>query len=396
MKQPLRPSALRTLFIAFILIGLGMGMLLPVLTYLFGDWKPDSFAWFVLVYAVVGVLLGWVNFLVVKWVVIKKLQQFASLINQVGQKDFSTDYVMTSHDVFGELAVNFNLMLSTLRGMMTELEQLAEEMNVSFLGLNAISNGSHDGVENQRDQLEQVASAMNQMAASAVEVMKYSNEALTASESANEQGNEGKVVIVEAMGAVDNLADQVSAAVTDIGVLKQESDNISQVLTVINDIADQTNLLALNAAIEAARAGDQGRGFAVVADEVRNLAIRTQQSTSEISTIITKLQSGAVKAVATMERGQQQAGEGVELTERAAEMLAEISGSIQVIVAMNSQIANASKEQSTVAESINQNINLINDSAEGASTSTHEVSNANSRLSAVAMRMQAIVGAFKL
>ena len=144
--------------------------------------------------------------------------------------------------------------------------------------------------------MNQVAAAVNQMSATAQEVARNAEQASASTQEADEQGSNAKVVTVEAMCAIDNLAQNVGDATRVINELEAESANIGQVLEVINGIAEQTNLLALNAAIEAARAGEQGRGFAVVADEVRTLARKTQQSTQEIQEMIEKLQDGARSA----------------------------------------------------------------------------------------------------
>lgn len=395
MSKRFPPSILRRLFLSFMGFGLGMGVVFPIYAQFFVEWKPGMFAWFAIGCLVAGGSIGLLNYLLVKVILVSKLRQMSALTASVGSKDLTQNCEIVSHDVFGEISSDFNQMLVNLREIIGELDNQSSELELSFMGLNAITQGTGSGVQHQRDQLEQVASAMTQMAASSAEVMRHSEEAAAASESANAQGNEAKVVTVEAMGAVDNLAGQVKESVTVIRELKLETDNISQMLSVISDIAEQTNLLALNAAIEAARAGEQGRGFAVVADEVRNLATRTQQSTREISEIISRLQGGAERAVTTMELGFKKAEEGVEFTERTAEALAEISGSMGVVMSMNSQIATATKEQFTVAESVNKNITLINDSAENASHSTQEVAKTCERLSTLVSRLKNIVSDFK-
>ncbi|MDH5778691.1 MAG: methyl-accepting chemotaxis protein, partial [Gammaproteobacteria bacterium] len=324
MSKRFQPSILRRLFLSFMGFGLAMGIIFPFYAQFFVEWKPGMYLWFAIGCLVAGGSIGLANYTLVKVILISKLKQMSLLTAAVGNKDLSQSCEIVSHDVFGEISNDFNRMLANLREIVTELDNHADELSVSFMGLNAISHGSDEGVQKQREQLEQIASAMNQMVASASEVLKYASEALSASESADEQGNEAKVVTVESMGSVDSLATKVKDITEVIRELKGETDNISQMLTVINDIAEQTNLLALNAAIEAARAGEQGRGFAVVADEVRNLATRTQESTKEVAEIITRLQEGSERAVTAMEEGHNQAGEGVEFTERTAEALAEI------------------------------------------------------------------------
>ena len=154
--------------------------------------------------------------------------------------------------------------------------------------------------------------------------------------------------------------------------LENSTNSIASVLQVINDIADQTNLLALNAAIEAARAGDQGRGFAVVADEVRTLAQRTQQSTTEISTMIDQLQSGTVGVAEAMNLSKETVAETVEKAELANTALLRISDAINRITDMNMQIAAAAEEQSLVAEDINSNTIKIKDLSTQVVDSTNE------------------------
>lgn len=389
------PSILRRLFVSSIGFGLAVGTVFPFYAQFFVEWKPGLYPWFFVGCVVAGSTIGVVNYTLVRIILVSRLRQMSSLTAAISNKDLTRSSAIISHDVIGEISADFNQMLTTLRDIISELDSQAEELNESFRELNAVSQNSDNSVQQQHEQLEQVASAMNQMVASSTEVLNYSNEALTASRAADEQGDEAKVVTVEAMGSVDTLANQVGNAVTVIRELKHETENISQMLTVINDIAEQTNLLALNAAIEAARAGEQGRGFAVVADEVRNLANRTQASTREVAEIISRLQAGAEKAVASMEAGHKLAGEGVAFTERTAEALAELSGSMNVIVSMNNQIVAASGEQNTVAESINRNIHAISLSAENASQNSRELTRTCERMSALAARLKDIVGSFR-
>jgi len=395
MSKRFPPSILRRLFLSFLAFGLGMGIVFPYYAQFFVEWKPGMYLWFVIGCLIAGATIGVVNYTLVRLTLLGKLKQMSVLTRKISQKDLSQDCVIVSHDVLGEMSADFNIMVNNLREIVTELDSQAGILNEATTGLYTISNNSNDHAQKQSEQLEQVSTAMTQMAATAREVAHNAQEAASASEVANEQGNNAKLVIVETMGVVDNLASQVEKSVGVMNKLKQESDNIGQVLVVINDIAEQTNLLALNAAIEAARAGEQGRGFAVVADEVRNLAIRTQESTMEIKEIIARLQSEVVQAVDAMEIGHKQALEGVEYTEGAAEALAEISGAVGVVLNMNTQIANAAKEQNTVAESVNQNITAINQTAEYSLQTTEEVTTASNKLSLIAAKLLDVIGQFR-
>lgn len=395
MKLP-SPSIVRRLILSFLGFGLAMGIVFPFYARFFVEWKPGMYGWFVVGCLIAGSTIGAVNYLLVRIILLGKLKQMSALTGAISRQDLTTRCVIVSQDVMGRMSQDFNSMIESLRTIVQDLDQESSGLRREIERLEHVCQTSVRDQNNQRQQLEQVASAMNQMSATAKEVERHADEAAAASETADREGNDAKVVIVEAMSVVDNLANQVEKSVEVMHRLKSESDNISQVLVVINDIAEQTNLLALNAAIEAARAGEQGRGFAVVADEVRNLATRTQASTREIREIIERLQNESVNAVDALQTGHEQALQGVEHTERAAEALAEISGAISSVLRMNTQIAHAAKEQNTVAESVNQNITAINQTAEGSAASSNEVLTSSRTLTTIASHLLDIIGRFRL
>ncbi|MDH5436924.1 MAG: methyl-accepting chemotaxis protein, partial [Gammaproteobacteria bacterium] len=230
------------------------------------------------------------------------------------------------------------------------------------------------GIAQQHNEIDQVATAMNEMMATVQEIAKSAASASESAHEADSEADKGKVVVTEAMGAMSLLSDQIQNSSSAVASLAADSQAIGSVLEVIRGIAEQTNLLALNAAIEAARAGEQGRGFAVVADEVRTLASRTQQSTQEIQQMIERLQQGAINAVETMEKGKEQSVKSEELVENAVESLAMIAGSVAMINTMNAQIASAAEEQGAVAEDINKNIVNISQVAQQAQDSVQAMS----------------------
>lgn len=356
-----KPSLLRKLFVSFLMLGTTVGFIFPFYAEFFVEWKPDMYFWFFLGSVLSGVILGITNYFLVHWILIRRLKRISDVASAISNKDVTHVCTMESHDLIGEIITSFNKMSETLRVMLKQISSGAEHLNESTDSLGNLTRQAETDIHAQFSQIEQVATAMNQMSASAREVAQKATETAALTTEANEQGNNGKVVVVEAMGAVDRLSDLVQAAAQVISKLELESESIGNVLDVINGIAEQTNLLALNAAIEAARAGEQGRGFAVVADEVRTLATRTQQSTEEISAMIDRLQSGSREAVLTMEEARKQALTGVDFTEQAAEVLAMISGSINSITDMSAQISSAANEQTSVVEDVSQNITAIND-----------------------------------
>ena len=219
-----------------------------------------------------------------------------------------------------------------------------------------LSADTHAGTQRQREQVEQVATAMTEMSATVHDVARNTVETADAAASVDDQSNNGQQVVRSASESIDQLAAEVARAVERINAVEQDSERIGSVLDVIRGIADQTNLLALNAAIEAARAGEQGRGFAVVADEVRTLAQRTQDSTREIQDMIESLQQGVHATVQVLAEGQRKAAGSVDKAEQAYQSLQAITASIDRITTMSAQIATAAEEQSSVAEDINRNI----------------------------------------
>lgn len=262
--------------------------------------------------------------------------------------------------------------------------------------MSVITVSSTENVSKQQRETEQVATAMNEMTATVMEVSNNAEQAAESTGQADTQAQEGRQVVNDTVESINLLAKEVDSAANVIHELEQNSDSIGSVLEVIRGIAEQTNLLALNAAIEAARAGEQGRGFAVVADEVRSLASRTQQSTQEIQSMIERLQSGAQRAVEVMATSRTRAQSSVEKSEKAGDSLTVITEAMSNIMAMNTQIAEASKQQSEVAEEINQNIVNISTIAEESASSTSELSQSNIALAELSSKLQGLVGQFKI
>ena len=215
------------------------------------------------------------------------------------------------------------------------------------------------GTREQFSRTDQVATAMQEMSATAQEVARYAGDAAKAADEADDSAQRGEDVMEETIRSIGEMRKEIDHTVEVIRQLESDSGRIGKVLDVIRGIAEQTNLLALNAAIEAARAGDAGRGFAVVADEVRTLAQRTAESIAEIHQIIDTVQSGAVNAARAIESGQSRSEAGAEQVANAGAMLRQITASVESIRDMNRQIATAAEEQTAVAEDISRNLTEI-------------------------------------
>jgi len=295
-----------------------------------------------------------------------------------------------------DFANHYNHFIDAVASAISNSKNTAEHLLSSTEKMQAQSGSARQGVTRQQSEIDQIATAINEMTATVQEVARSATDAASAAAQADDEANNGKNVVAQTVSSIETLAKNVESAADVIGTLEVDTTEIGGVLDVIKSIADQTNLLALNAAIEAARAGEQGRGFAVVADEVRTLASRTQESTEEINNMIGKLQSGAKNAVAVMEEGREQARTGVEQASLAGQSLNEITQSVSTINDMNTQIASAAEEQSKVAEEINRNVVNISQVADETADIVSQVTDQSAELGNLASTLNSDVERFKI
>jgi methyl-accepting chemotaxis protein len=323
------------------------------------------------------------------------VNDLSGTMSSLAEGDLTVHAEYQGQDELGQIAASLNQMSERFLLTIQELASAASQVATTAEETLAVSNETNRNIQYQHQEVELVATAMNEMNATVHDV---ANNAVSASEmagDANTQASNGKRVVETTMEAIESLAGEVSETSEAIRSLAKDSENIGSVLDVIRSIAEQTNLLALNAAIEAARAGEQGRGFAVVADEVRNLAQRTQQSTEEIQGMIERLQKGTVIAVSAMEKSQNKAQASVDQAVAAGHSLDAIKEAVDGITDMNTQIASAAEEQSAVAEEINKNISNISHIAEQSSAGAEQTASASKQLAQLAEGLQGTVSQFK-
>ncbi|MBN2886146.1 MAG: methyl-accepting chemotaxis protein [Chromatiaceae bacterium] len=328
----------------------------------------------------------------------RPLDQLAAALADVvsGEGDLTHRLNEKGDPDFAVLAVQFNRFMQKLHQLIEQLIQIGAQVEASSERTAQNTEAGKEALLKQLAEVEHLATAMNQMAASSSEVATNAHHAADAVTSAQGSVQEGKGVVIQAAEEIGRLSTQIDDTVEAVGQLDAVRGKIETILDVIISIAEQTNLLALNAAIEAARAGEHGRGFAVVADEVRTLAQSTQQSTAEIRAMIEQLQSGMKTATAAMLGSRDMSHTTVDYAMRAREALDHITEAVERISQMNLQIATAAEEQSSVAEEINRNTVNIRDLATDV-METATTSEAAAREQAEAVREQSrLLGQFRV
>ncbi|MES9998011.1 MAG: methyl-accepting chemotaxis protein [Candidatus Thiodiazotropha lotti] len=313
-----------------------------------------------------------------------------------GEGDLTQRLPEKGSDEINQVASAFNLFVSKIQNTLIQTCDSMNELNSATATLSGLAQQNSESVNMQRLETQQVATAITEMAATVEEIAHSADSAASAAREANNEATEGKDAMNDTVNAIDSMAAEVTHAADVINRLEADSESIGSVLDVIRGIADQTNLLALNAAIEAARAGEQGRGFAVVADEVRTLAKRTQDSTSEIHGIIENLQSGTRNAAQVMSGGLTAAKQTVETAGRAGNALNNIVQSVTTILDMNTQIATASEQHTTVTHEIDRSVVRISEVSETAAEGSSKTADKSQELSNLGAKLKALVTQFKL
>jgi methyl-accepting chemotaxis protein len=295
--------------------------------------------------------------------IILPIRDVIGYITQLSQGHFERGFQIQRQDELGSLAKAANILRDSLFSTFTQLKQSIDQLDQSSSKLKNTSSIMAGSARDQLGRTDLVATAMHEMSATAQDVANSAATAAVAANQADRAAQEGEQVMQSTITMITRMSGEIENTAGVIQQLNEDSRRISTVLEVIRNIADQTNLLALNAAIEAARAGEHGRGFAVVADEVRTLAKRTADSTAEINTIITTVQSGTKDAVQAIASSRLLSSDSVEKVTEAGDMLQQITKAISEIHNMTQQIATAAEEQTSVVEDISRNLIEIKDIA---------------------------------
>lgn len=363
--------------------------------------KQNAGKWLMVTYIMqflfVLALLG-VAWMVMKYVV-ARLGCFPNVledeVRRIGSGDLTDNTSISIKDKTSVFAILRNT-VGDISALVKDISDIGNDLSSTSSQSFSSATSMQHNIKHEKDETDMVSNSINEMEQTVEQVEEHAKKTLEASQSASDETQRGKALMEKTANAIESLASKIndiSIAIEDTG---KQSNEIGTVLDVIRGIAEQTNLLALNAAIEAARAGEQGRGFAVVADEVRSLAVKTQESTANIETMITSLQQSTSNAIDEMNTCKDEALNSVDQAAEADQSLTKILNEVNQINEMNNEIASVSEKQSKMTQDFGKNVSTLNQMSDSNVAAADQVASASEQLSEMAANLQQAVARFKI
>ncbi|QDG59231.1 methyl-accepting chemotaxis protein [Pseudomonas sp. NIBRBAC000502773] len=341
---------------------------------------------------IIAIIIG----VLITRLITRPIAQAVEGAQRIAKGDLTQAIVTERTDEAGQLLMALSDMQGGLKSTLVEIANASDQLASAAEELSAVTDESSRSLTRQNDEIQQAATAVNQMTAAVDEVASNAVSTSEASRQATAEAEDGRQQVEQAVSGMSSMVVEINDSTQSVADLADQVREIGKVIDVIRGIADQTNLLALNAAIEAARAGEQGRGFAVVADEVRALAHRTQTSTVDIEKMIGEVQAGADGAVAAMNKSLTWANNTQTLAQNAGQALERITSSVASINERNLVIASASEEQAQVAREVDRNLLNIQDLSTQTAAGAHQTNASSQDLSRLATSFNVLVSKFQL
>ncbi|MBV4454341.1 MULTISPECIES: methyl-accepting chemotaxis protein [Pseudomonas] len=357
--------------------------------------RASALAWMISGIVLAFIIAITVGVLITR-LITRPIAQAVQSAQRIAKGDLTQAIITERTDEAGQLLMALSQMQGGLKSTLVEIANASDQLASAAEELSAVTDESSRGLTRQNDEIQQAATAVNQMTAAVDEVASNAVSTSQASRQATTEAEDGRQQVEQAVSGMSAMVGEINDSTQSVADLAGQVREIGKVIDVIRGIADQTNLLALNAAIEAARAGEQGRGFAVVADEVRALAHRTQVSTVDIEKMIGEVQTGADGAVAAMNKSLTWANNTQTLAQNAGQALQRITASVAKINERNLVIASASEEQAQVAREVDRNLLNIQDLSTQTAAGAHQTSASSQDLSRLATSFNVLVSKFQL